>query len=581
MRGVRATGLLLAVCLTACLALFPVKAGGGALAPEAARQWTDGAGRTERALLIGIDDFVSKPSAYPSSTNNVYAMQETFQAAQKPLEALLIPDEPITNAQTLSRLIRETFADAEEEDVSYLYISTHGSYAPDSGEEPALLLSDGVTEGHITAAELEAAFDVIKGTKVLWLDACYSGAFLGKGQADRFAASYFLGKDFKVLTSSGALEESWYWNEADTDAPEGAPDRGGDRLRPQGAFYFTHALSQSMSPRYGYPADINRDGRITLSELYDYLLLIHAASTPQVYPQRDDFVVFRYDVSAPLPEGLQRSPILDVTFSGTMLDDQGKSITVEYIATRPVRVAYQIVYQRDGKWRFDEAQLLYDNVERFTAFGDQEGAVTAGRKVRTLSISVEKAVYGYVMVQLVSIDQGRLTVHAGRVLCIPPAEGDLNLAVDVPDVYEQGNPREICIIVKHAFPCALSVAIVNDREEVVYRLCHRRDTRPGQVNPLGSLFYWDGTDRDRNPLPAGIYRIWVSGAMNELTFTVMSGPIEIYPPGTALLDPPADPAFTPVPTAARIPSLSGSDNKNRLEQEVGPGRQPRERWQTS
>ncbi|MCL1854268.1 MAG: caspase family protein [Clostridia bacterium] len=528
MVGARATRLPLAICLTACLAFLPaITDGCAAAAPESAHPWPDNARRAERALLIGIDDFVSKPSAYPSSTNNVYAMQEAFQAALEPLVSLLIPDESITDAQTLIRLIQETFADAEEGDVSYLYISTHGSYVPGSGQEPALLLSDGVTEGCITAAELEAAFEPIEGTKVLWLDACNSGAFLGKGQADQPAAIHFLGNDFKVLTSSGALEESWYWSEADMDAPEAEPNHKEGRFRPQGAFYFTHALSQSMSPRYGYPADINRDGRITLTELYDYLLLNHAASTPQVYPQRDDFVVFRYDVNAPLPEGLQRSPILDVTFSDAMLDGVERRITMEYIATRPVRVAYQIVCQRDGKWLFDEARLLYDNMERFTAFGDQEGAVSAGRKVRTLSINVEEDAYGYVMVHLVSIDQGRLTVHAGRVLCVPPAEGNLNLAVDAPDEYELGNPREICILVKHAFPCALSVSIVNDRDEVVHRLCHRRGTRPGQIYPSGSYFYWDGSDRERNPLPAGVYRVRVAGVMNEHTFTVISGPIEI------------------------------------------------------
>ena len=528
MRGARATGLLLALCLTACLALTPSNTVYGAAAAEPAPPWEDEVGRRERALLIGIDDFVSKPSAYPSSTNNVYAMQETFQAALVPLEVLLIPDEPITDAKTLSRLIQNTFAGAEEGDVSYLYISTHGIYHSGNGGEPALLLSDGISEGQITAGELEAAFVPVKGTKVIWLDACNSGAFLGKGQADQPGSSlHFLGKDFKVLTSSGALEESWYWSEADMDAPEAEPNHKEGRFRPQGAFYFTHALSQSMSPRYGYPADINRDGRITLTELYDYLLLNHAASTPQVYPQRDDFVVFRYDVNAPLPEGLQRSPILDVTFSDAMLDGVERRITMEYIATRPVRVAYQIVCQRDGKWLFDEARLLYDNMERFTAFGDQEGAVSAGRKVRTLSINVEEDAYGYVMVHLVSIDQGRLTVHAGRVLCVPPAEGNLNLAVDAPDEYELGNPREICILVKHAFPCALSVSIVNDRDEVVHRLCHRRGTRPGQIYPSGSYFYWDGSDRERNPLPAGVYRVRVAGVMNEHTFTVISGPIEI------------------------------------------------------
>ncbi len=524
MRGRRWIGLLLAVGLAVSYAHQPVAlASGDAVDTDFAQALVSLEGRDERALLIGVDEFVSRPSAYPSSTNNVYAMQETFQAASKPLEVLLIPEEPVTDAETLTALIQSTFVAADEDDVSYLYMSTHGVYSPAEDPEPALLLSDGVVEGRITAAELEAAFDGIKGTKVLWLDACNSGAFIGKGQAIPPENVHFLGKDFKVLTSSGALEESWYWSAADMDA-QGLRRQ----LRPQGNFYFTQALSQSLSPRYAYPADGNRDGLVTLSELYDYLLQNHAASTPQAYPQQDSFVVFHYDREAPLPTGLRRSPILDVTFSGSVLDQKNQSVTLEYIATRPVRVAYQIVYQRDNKWRFDEAQLLFDDVERFTAFGDQQGAVSAGRKVRTLSLKLGNGnTYGYVMVQLVSIDQGRLTVHTGRVLCVPPEQGDLKLAVKTKPRYFEGDLQELSIFVEHAFPCALSVAIVNERDEVVRRLSHRRSTRPTQQDPPGSLFYWDGTDKNGNLLSPGTYRVRASGAMNDLTFTVMSDPVEI------------------------------------------------------
>lgn len=58
--------------------------------------------RRERALLIGVDEFVTQPSAYPSSTNNVYAMQEMFQAAAEPLEKILVPDAPVTSVQQLT-----------------------------------------------------------------------------------------------------------------------------------------------------------------------------------------------------------------------------------------------------------------------------------------------------------------------------------------------------------------------------------------------------------------------------------------------------------------------------------------------
>ena len=135
---------------------FAAAQAGDAVSPGDAAKIVSAQARNERALLIGIDDFVSKPSIYPSSTNNVYAMQEAFQAALTPLRALIIPDAPVTSAEALTALIQKTFAYAGENDVSYLYISTHGVFDPSSGAEPVLLLSDGVSEGSITPAQLEA-----------------------------------------------------------------------------------------------------------------------------------------------------------------------------------------------------------------------------------------------------------------------------------------------------------------------------------------------------------------------------------------------------------------------------------------
>ena len=453
--------------------------------------------RRERALLIGVDEFVSQPSAYPSSTNNVYAMQEMFQAAAEPLEKILVPDAPVTSAQQLTELIQRVFGGAEAGDVSYLYISTHGLYDPENGVEPALLLSDGQTENHLTPEELEAAFDGISGTKVLILDACNSGAFIGKGMTEWDEPPFFLGDDFKVITSSGAREESWYWS-AGEDAKQ--EER-------QGAFYFTQALCDALSAACGYPADQNHDGSITLKELYDYLLLNHAASTPQVYPQNDDdFVIFRYDPSEPLPTGLKRSPIMDVTFSDLVLDQDSREITIEYIAMRPVRVAYQLVYRREGRWEFENAQLIYDDSERFSAFGDQEGAVSAGWKQRTLRLDeLADDAYGYALVQLVSIDRGKLRVHAGRVLCVLPEEEPPAPTVEISGSFAPETGRELAVFVGHNSPCTLSVAILDEEGQVVERLCHRRSTRP--MGLAGTTLYWDGKQRDGSPAPAGTYRV--------------------------------------------------------------------------
>jgi len=465
-----------------------------------------------RALLIGVDEFVSRPSAYPSSANNVLAMQEVFEAAQA--ETLLIPDGPVTTPEQLAGLIQAAFSQADGDDVSYLYMSTHGVYEP--GEEPQLLLSDGETETGLTPAQLESAFANIRGTKVLILDACNSGAFIGKGGAVPPDTVHFLDGSFKVLTSSGAMEESWYWSSSGEAETHG----------PQGAFYFTQALSESLSARSGYPADRNRDGNITLTELYDYLLRSHAASTPQVYPQTDDFALFRYDPAAPQPTGMERAPVMDVTFSGATLSRDDPQISIEFIVTRPVRVAYQIVYQRDGRWEFDTAHLIYDQAERFTAFGDQAGAVSAGRKVRTVRLGkLQGESYGYVLVQLVTLDQGRLSVHAGRVLCVPPAGGDMNLTASVDAVLDASSGRELSIFIGHDFPCTLSVAIVDENEKVIHRICHRQSTRPMQIP--GSVFYWDGRLKDGSMAPPGTYRVRAQANMNDTAVTVLSSAFSI------------------------------------------------------
>ena len=479
--------------------------------------------RVNRALLIGMDDFVSCASTYPASTNNVFAMQEVLQLSSTPFETIMIPDAPILSAQALKALIRETFGNADADDVSYLYLSTHGVYNASTGEA-ALLLSDGNTEFRLTPPALEAAFQGIEGTKVLVLDACYSGAFIGKGMRVQPAELCFLGDTFKVLASSGAMEESWYWN------TDGSSELSAAAGYQQGAFYFTQALSQCLSPRYGYPADINRDGNVTLRELYHVLLENHAASTPQVYPQEDDFIVFSYDPASLATDADDQSPIVDVTFSSSTLSAADPLLMLEYIAQRPVRVAYQIVNRREGRWRFDEARLLYDDGEQFTAYGDERGAVSPGRKVRTLSLNLQSVeTGGYVLVQLVSIENGKLTVHAGRVIAVPPTAGELALGVETAGSYFTDDPRELAIFVRHAFPCQLSVAVLNAEGSVVRRLCHRQSTRPLNITPEGSTFYWDGRDKAGQKVAPGSYRISVTGYMGERAFSAESNPVTLTP----------------------------------------------------
>lgn len=464
-----------------------------------------------RALLIGIDYFVSQPSVFPSSTNNVYAMQEMFQHSLRPLEVLMIPENPVSTPEMLKSLIQDTFGGAEAGDVNYLYISTHGVYDPEEDIPPGLLLSDGVVESILSPEMLEEAFEGIEGTKVLILDACNSGSFIGKGMENPPEKVAFQGKDFKVLTSSGAMEQSWYWNSV-SGANAG-----------QGTFYFTQALCDSLSPETGYPADQNRDGCITFRELYDHLTLNHAASTPQIYPQNDSFAFFRYDTEENKNTGARRSPIMDVTFSNTLLDRNNNRLNIEFIAVRPVRVAYQLVYQRDGRWEFENAQLIYDEAERLPAFGNQAGAVSAGWKQRTLWLDkLAEDDFGYALIQLVSIEQDKVRVHAGRVVCVAPTMEGRSLTVTAEEHFSPAQGEELNVFIGHDYPCALSVAVVDESDKVVYRLCHRIGSRP--MGLAGTAMYWDGRLKDGSLVPAGTYRIRAQAVLSDGTLTEYSEP---------------------------------------------------------
>ena len=43
-----------------------------------------------------------------------------------------------------------------------------------------------------------------------------------------------------------------------------------------------------------------------------------------------------------------------------------------------------VYYGADG-WQFDKAQFIYDNAERYGAYGDQQGVLSPGYKQRSLT----------------------------------------------------------------------------------------------------------------------------------------------------------------------------------------------------
>ncbi|MGN1020941.1 MAG: FlgD immunoglobulin-like domain containing protein [Aristaeellaceae bacterium] len=468
-----------------------------------------------RALLVGCDNFITQESTAPASANNVARMAEALSGGAMNLENLVTRRGDVSSAAELEQLIRTAFDGADTEDVNYFYISTHGLWEQGSpAGEMTFLLSDGNREEGITAAQLREIFDTIPGTKVLILDACHTGAVIGKGVHAPYD-NVFQGAEYKVLCSSGGAEESWFWQGGDED----------EAL--VGAGYFSTAVASGLSVSGGYGADDNRDGTITLTELKRYLLANHGASTVRTYPEEDDFAILRYDAQA--YTGRRRDSVMEgVTFEGDVLSASDSTVAFSFNMIKPAQVAYQIVYQNGGRWDFDHSELIYDNAERYGAYGDAQGYLSPGMKQRTLTLSrSETGSFGYVLVQLITRSGGVPSLASSRVLCVPPAQGDPQLDILPGSGFRPGEGEELSFVVTHRYPCELTITIQDMEGKTVRRLASRTPSRPEQLSPQGSSFCWNGRNSRGETAPAGQYRIHVKAYIGDAVYEALSEPFEL------------------------------------------------------
>ena len=470
-------------------------------------------GRTNRALLIGCDRFLSQPDTTPSSANNVRQMETAFSSGAMDMDVLLTQPEGLASTGDLAAMILDAFSRADSDDVSYFYLSTHGIWEEGmSSGSMTLLLSDGERESAVSAYMLRTMFDQIQGKKVLIIDACRSGAMLGKGVQERLT-NVFAGEDYMVVCSSGGAEESWFWS----------GDIDGEELT--GAGYFSEALVRAISAKGGYGADDNRDGAVTLTELKRYLLSHHGASTVRTYPEQSDFPLFTYDITQ--YAGYSRNALIEgISFESDVITLDNPTVIFSFNVVSRVEVAYQLVYHRGGRWDFDNAHLYYDNNGDIAPYPKAGGTLPLGMTERALTIAREDVTSsGYVLLQLLTIDRGIPSVASSRVLCVPPDSGDPMLAISVPILFAPEAHEEMTFSVMHDFPCELAITIEDMDGKTVRRICSRQGSRPEQLEPMGSSFTWDGYKTDGTLAVDGLYRVHVKAYVNGERYEALSEPV--------------------------------------------------------
>lgn len=350
------------------------------------------AGGVTRCLLIGCDRFVSMPGTEPASANNV----DTMEA----LLADFLPEGTEISRQVngpgsiegFGQLVADTFRGAKQADTSLIYLSTHGVLKTEE-QEMFLLLSDGTEEGTLSPEALRSTLEKIPGRKILILDACHSGAVIGQGWD---GPNPFEGSGCLVLCSSGALEDSWFWN-TETDEYTGTG-------------YFTAAMDRALRASDLEQIDPDNSGEVSLKELTERLRGIHGASTVCCFPEDSEEKLFHLPTDRKTGARLQ-----GVSFGEAETDGDAVVLPIRFRAGERVRIMYQLVPGQNGKWDFEHAVRLPDREKT----GLIRGLLSPGEKERKIRLTAGSlGGDGKALLQIISYTGSSLTpsVEAGTVI---------------------------------------------------------------------------------------------------------------------------------------------------------------------
>ena len=262
-----------------------------------------------RALCVGVGDYIEGNdnddlSAPPYDVDKIRQIlqQCRFGSLNTTFSNIsYLKDWQATKSNILQG-ISTAFSGADSNDISYFYFSGHGSSLGNiSYICPADITS--FADSAISVNELESALSAIPGTKVVFLDSCYSGGFIGKAIDnttglkeklesfnDEVINVFFQAQSkgllttnqYKVLTSCHYYQLCWEILPA-----EGVPFG-----------VFTMALCEGCGYSGSYPADTNLDTKVSLQEAYLYVqnwvFSYGINQDVQIYPNNSTFTIVEY-----------------------------------------------------------------------------------------------------------------------------------------------------------------------------------------------------------------------------------------------------------------------------------------------
>lgn len=271
-----------------------------------------------RAFCVGIGDYDNFPDALGNydliaPPYDVDMMKDTLNHSGNGFASINeLKDLQATKNAILSG-IASTFYQADSDDVSYFYFSGHGMFYEGSSYLcPTDISSESEITDFISVNELEAALNAIPGTKVVFLDCCHSGGFIGKAMEKSSIADY--PGNFNENVIHAFMKNTFAKNLATPQyqvLTSCLSSQSCLELTPIGINYglFSVVLCEGCGFDYfthPYYADVNANGEITLNEAYIYTdqevdNIIDILNSPpyewaveqdtQVYPENSDFVI--------------------------------------------------------------------------------------------------------------------------------------------------------------------------------------------------------------------------------------------------------------------------------------------------
>jgi len=444
------------------------------------------------ALLIACSDFISQPDLGAAISGNLHMVGSALISSDIPLGSLSIEDGTIGTADALESAVSDAFSDSTEEDLSILYLCTHGVLSSSDDNQVYLLLGNGESESALSAQQLYDCIAPIQGEKLLILDACFSGALIGRGQLkhgrlpgsheQEFLSPFLMDSTVHILTSANGYESSWYYDS--------------ENLSTGAVSYFASALSSGLGLYGAAEADLNGDGAVTLSELHRHLSVAVPSSSSQLLSANADSLILPTSSSAMLSR-----PLTGFSYGSSLLYAADPTLDFSFtVAKDSTAVQYRLIDFTDGSWDWQNAQTFLDA-------GDfEDGTLTPGRKGRSLSLDgLMPDESGYMMLQVFSVAENELLLCSERLIAVQGAQSDAQLDISCPERFTHPGVHELPIDVQLDVPAEITVSVYDEGGMLVRRLASSQLTRPasGSVTHL----YWDGRDGSGSAVPDGRYTI--------------------------------------------------------------------------